>query len=64
MFITSTVTAVLNVPHSPPPLQELAEVDGDQDRVGVLSTKIEEIEERAEELDKQRNKGLSAIRYV
>ncbi|XP_064403704.1 RNA polymerase-associated protein RTF1 homolog [Halichondria panicea] len=44
--------------------KELAEVEGDQDRVGVLSTKIEENEERAEELDKQRNKGLSAISYI
>ncbi len=43
-------------------MQELAEVEGDHDRVGALSTKIDEIEERAEELDKQRNKGLSAIR--
>ena len=45
-------------------LQELAEQSGDSERVGELTKKLEELEERAEELDKQRSKGLSAIRYM
>ena len=34
------------------------------DRASNLGTKIGELEERAEELDKQRSKGLSVIRYA
>ena len=45
-------------------VQELAEQSGDTERVGELKRKLEELEERAEELDKQRSKGLSAIRYA
>ena len=45
-------------------IQELAEQSGDTDKVGELTRKLEELEERAEELDKQRSKGLSAIRSV
>ena len=47
-----------------PALQELAEQEGDMDRVSSLSQQLEAIEERAEELDKQRTKGLSAIRLM
>ena len=45
-------------------IQELAEQEGDLEKVGELASKLEEIEERAVELDKQRSKGLSAIRCV
>lgn len=45
-------------------MQDLAEQAGDTDKVGELTRKLEELEERAEELDKQRSKGLSAIRSV
>jgi len=44
--------------------KELAEQEGDMDRVSSLSQQLEAIEERAEELDKQRTKGLSAISYI
>lgn len=44
--------------------QELAEQEGDAVRASSLAQQLEEIEERAEELDKQRTKGLSAIRSV
>ena len=35
---------------------------GRNDEVGSIKKKLEELEERAEELDRQRSKGLSAIR--
>ena len=44
--------------------QELAEQEGDVDKASSLAQQLEEIEERAEELDKQRTKGLSAIRSI
>ena len=34
------------------------------DRSRELAQQLEELEERAEHLDKQRSKGLSAIRYI
>lgn len=36
---------------------------GKNEEVGSIKKKLEELEERAEELDRQRSKGLSAIRY-
>lgn len=50
--------------HTPGTHQELAEQEGDAVRASSLAQQLEEIEERAEELDKQRTKGLSAIRSV
>lgn len=44
--------------------KEVAELEGDLDRASNLGTKIGELEERAEELDKQRSKGLSVISYI
>ena len=44
--------------------QELAEQADDTDRSRMLTQQLEELEERAELLDKQRTKGLSAIRCV
>ena len=45
-------------------LQELAEIEGDRDRMTMLTQQLEELEERADQLDKQRTKGLSAIRFL
>ena len=42
--------------------QELAEIEGDRDKMSTLAQQLEELEERADQLDKQRTKGLSAIR--
>ena len=50
--------------HTPATHQELADQEGDVERASSLAQQLEEIEERAEELDKQRTKGLSAIRSV
>lgn len=44
-------------------LQEVAEEEGDAEKSKTLSDKLTELEERADLLDKQRTKGLSAIRY-
>ena len=44
-------------------LQETAEEEGDAEKSKTLSDKLTELEERADLLDKQRTKGLSAIRY-
>ena len=50
-------------PPSPPPsLQEQAEDMGNTAQVENLKRQLEELEERAELLDKERSKGLSAIR--
>ena len=43
-------------------VQELAEEDGDSETVTMLVQELSELEEKAEQLDKQRSKGLSAIR--
>ena len=43
-------------------VQELAEEDGDTETVAALTQELLELEEKAEQLDKQRSKGLSAIR--
>ena len=43
-------------------VQELAEEAGDSETVAVLNQELSELEEKAEQLDKQRSKGLSAIR--
>jgi hypothetical protein len=43
-------------------VQELAEEDGDTETVSMLTQELLELEEKAEQLDKQRSKGLSAIR--
>ncbi len=40
----------------------MAEQEGDVEKVGKLTTRLVELEERADLLDKQRTKGLSAIR--
>ena len=42
--------------------QELADIEGDTERVSVIAKQLEDLEERAVELDRQRSKGLSAIR--
>ena len=43
-------------------LQELAEEEGDTEKVSSLAQQLSLLEEKAEQLDKQRSKGLSAIR--
>jgi RNA polymerase-associated protein RTF1 len=45
-------------------VQELAEEDGDTETVSMLTQELLELEEKAEQLDKQRSKGLSAISYI
>ena len=45
-------------------MQELAEQEEDSETVSSLTLKLSELEEKAEQLDKQRSKGLSAIRSV
>ena len=49
-------------PPPPPSLQEQAEDMGNTAQVENLKRQLEEVEERAELLDKERSKGLSAIR--
>ncbi|CAI8042531.1 RNA polymerase-associated protein RTF1 homolog [Geodia barretti] len=44
--------------------KELAEEDGDTETVSALTQELLELEEKAEQLDKQRSKGLSAISYI
>ncbi len=41
----------------------MAEQEGDTEKTKSLGEKLQELEERADQLDKQRTKGLSAIRY-
>lgn len=41
----------------------MAEESGDGDRVKVIQDELNELEERAEALDRQRTKNISAIRY-
>jgi RNA polymerase-associated protein RTF1 len=43
-------------------LKEVAEQQGNLDESQTLQSELEELEERAQELDKMRSKGLSAIR--
>ena len=43
-------------------MQETAEEAGDAEKARNLGDKLNELEERADLLDKQRTKGLSAIR--
>jgi len=43
-------------------LQALAEQEGHDSKKEKLKQQLEDLEERAEELDKQRMKGLTAIR--
>ena len=45
-------------------IQELAEQQGDVEKVAHLTEQLESLEERADHLDKQRTKGLSAIRFA
>jgi len=42
--------------------QDLAEQEGNAEKAKSLGEKLQELEERADQLDKQRTKGLSAIR--
>lgn len=41
----------------------MAEESGDGDKVKVIQDELNELEERAEALDRQRTKNISAIRY-
>ena len=58
LFCSSTSTST-----SPPSPQEQAEDMGNTAQVENLKRQLEELEERAELLDKERSKGLSAIRF-
>lgn len=44
--------------------QALAEQQGEGSKLDKIKQQLEDLEERAEELDKQRTKGLTAIRYT
>eukprot|EP00058_Branchiostoma_floridae_P003719 XP_002589207.1 hypothetical protein BRAFLDRAFT_120771 [Branchiostoma floridae] len=44
--------------------KEMAEATGDTDKAKVLTDKLEELEERAEELNRLRQKNISAIRLL
>lgn len=46
-----------------PPLKAMAEESGDGDKVKVIQDELNELEERAEALDRQRTKNISAIRF-
>lgn len=41
----------------------MAEESGDGERVKVIQDELNDLEERAEALDRQRTKNISAIRY-
>lgn len=41
----------------------MAEENGDGEKVKVIQDELNELEERAEALDRQRTKNISAIRY-
>lgn len=45
-------------------MQAMAEDLGDQDKAKQIQDQLNELEERAEALDRQRTKNISAIRYV
>lgn len=45
-------------------LKAMAEESGDGDKVKVIQDELNELEERAEALDRQRTKNISAIRYI
>lgn len=42
----------------------MAEESGDGDKVKVIQDELNELEERAEALDRQRTKNISAIRCI
>ena len=42
----------------------MAEENGDGEKVKVIQDELNELEERAEALDRQRTKNISAIRYM
>lgn len=42
----------------------MAEESGDGEKVKVIQDELNELEERAEALDRQRTKNISAIRYT
>lgn len=42
----------------------MAEESGDGEKVKVIQDELNELEERAEALDRQRTKNISAIRYI
>ncbi|CAH1271555.1 RTF1 [Branchiostoma lanceolatum] len=44
--------------------KEMAEATGDTDKAKVLTDKLDELEERAEELNRLRQKNISAISYI
>lgn len=44
--------------------QALAEQEGEGNKLEKIKQQLEDLEERAVELDKQRTKGLTAIRYT
>ena len=43
--------------------QELAEQRGNRDEAEKIRSELEDLEEKAQHLDKMRSKGLSAIRF-
>jgi hypothetical protein len=45
-------------------LQEMAEMEGDTEKAGDLRTQLEDLEERAIELDRRRTNNISGIRFV
>lgn len=45
-------------------LKAMAEESGDGEKVKVIQDELNELEERAEALDRQRTKNISAIRYT
>lgn len=44
--------------------KEMAEVEGDSEKAEDLKGQLDELEERAEELDKQRTSNISSISYI
>ena len=43
-------------------LQEMAELEGDHEKSQQLQTELDELEERADLLDKQRSQSINSIR--
>ena len=42
--------------------QDMAQVAGDEEKVAELKSQLDELEERAEELDRRRTNNISSIR--
>jgi len=45
-------------------MQEMSEMEGETDKANELKSQLEDLEERAIELDKRRTSNISGIRYV